>query len=56
LWELRNDERKEKKKVKEKLKKPGVDTCHTSFKNINNLNANISKHDQIDQNLTKIKI
>jgi len=41
------------KKLK-KSKKPGADTWHVLFKNVNYLNT-VSEKDQIDYNLTKMR-
>jgi len=42
------------KKIKKKIKKPGADTWHVLFKNVNYLNT-VSEKDQIDHNLTKMR-
>jgi len=42
------------KKIKKKQKKPGADTWHVLFKNVNYLNT-FSEKDQIDHNLTKMR-
>jgi len=46
--------KKKLKKIKKKLKKPGTDTWHVLFKNVNYLNT-VSEKDQIDHNLTKMR-
>jgi len=44
------------KKLKRKLKKKiGADTWHVLFKNVDYLNT-VSEKDQIEQNLTKMRI
>jgi len=46
---------KKLKKIKQKIKKPGADTWHVLFKNVNYLNT-VSENDQIDHNLMKMRI
>jgi len=46
--------KKKLKKIKKKLKKPGADTWHILYKNVNYLNT-VSEKDQIDHNLTKMR-
>jgi len=53
LKKLKKKLKKIKKKLK-KIKKPGVDTWHVLFKNVNYLNT-VSEKDQIDNNLTKMR-
>jgi len=43
-----------KKELRKKFKKPGADTWHVLFKNVNYLNT-ISEKKQIDHNLTKMR-
>jgi len=55
FFEIKKNSKKLKKKLKKKSKKPGVDTWHVLLKNVNYLNT-VSEKDQIDHNLTKMKI
>jgi len=56
FFEIKKIKKKLKKFKKnlKKFKKPGADTWHVLFKNINYLNT-VSEKDQIDLNLTKMR-